>query len=382
MVRSKKNANRRRRRRRSRARRRNAKAMASPKLSPSQRKYLNLVADPCHGPLARAPGGTGTSMVERSRTTFQPYDAHYNGYVLWFPSYTGLGASEGDQGVGSANLGQNFFVFTSDSLIASPTNTTSEPTGSNSRLSGGNPGQWIADPAAEILSPGSPFSRGKTLAACLQMDYIGKLSDISGQVAVVKNLSTSALSDGVKPMTFPSIEDVFRYAHLRERTSLEGTEVKWRPAEAEMKFRTTGGDATPYSDQPGTDTLFRQGSPAETDGSVSCLVDPDAADASGILIAWMGIASHDLIFNGVKVSELEIAPVSHMVESPVTSTTEPTSVDYVVGVLDSVSPGWQTSLKRTATKLGSAVMSSWVLPRARIMAHRAGANFQMVPYSY
>lgn len=366
----------RRKRRRNRRSRKNKTPGVT--LSAQQQDYLQLVRSPCDGPLARAPGGTGTSMIERSRASFTPKEPHSNGYVLWFPSYTGVGAF-GTNGTGSANLGQNFFMYTTDSLIDAPTNTPQDPLGSDSTLGGGIPGKWVTDPAAELIASGSPFSRAKTLAACLQMDYVGKLADIAGQIAVVRNLSTSALSDGTRPIQFPSVQDMFSYAHLRERTSLEGTEVKWRPAEAEMKFRTTGGDATPYPDQAGQDTLFRQGLPAASDGSASHLVDPDAADASGILIAWQGISSDQLIFNGVKVSELEIAPASHMVEQPVTSTTEKTSVDYVIGVLDRIEPEWQTSLKRGATMLGSAVMSSYILPRARIMAHRAGANFEMVP---
>jgi len=57
----------------------------------ARRLYMNLVREPCYGPLVRSvSSNTGTSMIQRVRTTYTNITT--TGYIVWFPTYHGSNA--------------------------------------------------------------------------------------------------------------------------------------------------------------------------------------------------------------------------------------------------------------------------------------------------
>lgn len=308
--------------------------------------YLQLIADPCMGPLVRSSaGGIGSNVVERVRKTLSaPRSAgDTSGYVVWFPSYHNEGSSDGftafPRGPGNLLMWQN-----ADPAV-SPVNTPTNPLGS---VSVNTTGLFLRDPITPSLYNYSPFSRAKSLAACLQLDYNGKLSDASGQIAVVQCASIEALNkvtDLANPFMAPTVDDIFAYAAVRERIQLNGHEVKWRPSDSSSILRGPALESegtSPSVFMTVGDTVFYSGGTGGTvPTQVSC---SDPNNAQCVILAWRGIpaVAGCLTLNMVKVVELEIGARGFAIESTVPTTRAPeVPVDKLVQALDTTQPGWQ-----------------------------------------
>lgn len=329
-----------------------------------------LIADPCNGPLTMTIGPDPSAPVlvrnRLTRTLSGGFSTINSGYAIWFPSFCNRGLST--QGYSPSNL----YIHTTDAPGTRPTNTAVAPMGT---ITSTQTGTFVPDPAyASTAGASTAFSRSKALAACVQMEYIGELQSIAGQVAVVSNFSLAAFDmNRGAPGTWiqpPSVDEVFNYASERHRVSLEGQEVVWRPRATTSVLRTNGDFGTGVADAEGlprTDVCFWNG--AQT-GSVSptVMVVPNPSEVYGICIAWRGTnmsATGGMILNFVKVSAMELGNLGGITEPmyiprPISSAWSDT-VDKVCAYLDNVAPGWQ---KRSIHMVSTAAINGL----ARVMA--------------
>lgn len=304
-------------------------------------EFAKLVMDPCNGPVDRVAGtSTQGAVVERQRSTltFPAVAAQNCGYLVWFPSYNGA------TGIGGNS---NLFYWSSASTTLRPINTNVEPLGTTLATSG----MFLPDPTAASIPAGGGFTRARCVSACMQLDFIGSLANTAGQVAVIRNLSLAAFNlqtgtvNAFSPMT---IDEMFAYAHTRERLSLDGHEVVWRPTDSESVLRTQGLDPANSTWEP--DALFEQGNPAINATSCRALM---PGNVTGIAICWRGTTASSPNFmsaNFVKVAELELAPrvnLTEMVPRPVMG--ERTSYAQVTDYLDKYLPDWQARSIRMAS---------------------------------
>jgi hypothetical protein len=339
--------------------------------------YLKLVSDPCMGPLVRSVGHVHPGAVtERLRTTFTSgyrwngtatvaVDLSTSGYIVWFPSYHNDGLTP--SGVPSAAYSPgNLYLFTSTTPGTAPVNATATPAGQCNNSTGMDvliSGNFLEDPAQPQLSGTSPFVRATCLSACLQLDYIGALSAISGQVACVQNYSLASFiqntnaSGGAIP-AFPSVDQVFAHAAERSRLHPEGAEVIWRPTEDSSIPRTAGArDQSFQQTDLVLDAPFWVGA-VGADYTRVCATNPN--EVYGMCLAWKGVPAGSLSINAVKVVDFELAARNGQIEEIRTSVppSEPsTTIDSVINVLDDVAPGWQSNLRDMASEAahGAAV---------------------------
>lgn len=210
-------------------------------------------------------------------------------------------------------------------------------------------GLFVADPTSASLAAASPFTRARCVSACLQADYIGTLTSVAGQIAVVRNLSLAAfnMNTGTSNPFIPmSVDEMFSYAHSRERFNLDGHEAVWRPTDSESVLRTQGIDPSVTPFEP--DTCFLQGTPTTT---LTTLATMSPNNVTGVAIAWRGLSAfaNTMIINLVKVTELELAPRNNLVEAVPRPIRGPRlSYAEVTDYLDKNMPDWQAHAIRMA----------------------------------
>lgn len=316
---------------------------------------LHVISDPCGGPLVTTlDSSTPGQVTERVRSTYSvaPSSETGNGYIVWFPSYHNDGYTVTNTSGTKANFAGNLFIYSNSSAGVSPSVTSSGA----GTVAMSTTGLFMKDPANAMIASASPFSRAQAVSACLQMDYVGQLSALSGQVAVVSNYSLAAFirnsgstsTSGVP--TFPTVDEVFAYANRRERVPLSGAEVIWRPSEFSSVMRNNGSfsDGSTISAPSVTmvDACFYAGNSSTATYPVA--VDPN--HVYGICIAWKGVSTSGasgLSFNCVKVATLELAPRTNQIEdiprglpAPKTAVTLNSALNY----LDTEHTGWQQKL--------------------------------------
>lgn len=313
-------------------------------------EFAKLISDPCHGPLIRA-FGTG-SLVERVRSTITINTAGTNncGYLVWFPDFHCPGTS--------STYACNAFMYENTTPVATPTNTTANPLG---MVAINTTGIATADPAANLVQSAS-FSRGQTMAACLQIDYLGALSAVAGQVAIIKNfpLKAFAQNDNDIILNPPSVDSLFAYASTRERIQVTGHEAIYRPSDTATVMRSAGNERGYSATVP--DSVWQTGTAGSTASILSCGI-PN--DVYGICIAWKGIPTTSSVFqlNMVKVLSLELAPSGNAIEptfngSPLVEE-GPSPIDHVTSILDKVDPHWQTKAVNGAMNIAGKLASAF-----------------------
>lgn len=338
-----------------------AKRRANPIPTPFL-NYAHLVADPCHGAITSGISSEG-AICERSRRVYTSQATATAGYVVWFPSYSS------SENPATSQQNGNLYLYGTTDPANPPDNTVGVPMGTSSVVDAS--GLFLPDPSASFVSATSPFSRTKALSACMQLEWLGKLSDIQGQVCVIKNISLSALDTGSgspgHTYTPMSVDQVFAYGATRERAQVGGHEVVWRPTPTQCVLRTNGTESTGLV---GTsvgglaDVCFNT-------GTVGSRVTEERStlpnETLGILIAWKGFpAGFGLTqITCVKTFELELAPRSGAIESiprAMSSSSTDTMISKVTEWLDVQSPGWQSRIMNAGVdKVGSYAMA--VAPR-------------------
>jgi hypothetical protein len=166
-----------------------------------------------------------------------------------------------------------------------------------------------------------------------------------------------------------TVDEMFAYAHTRERINLNGHEAVWRPTDSESVLRTNGIDFTSATFEP--DTLFTQGNPATSNTVVSNI---SPMNTMGIAIAWRGTTAtaNFLTANFIKVVELELAPRSNLIEAvPRPAPGGRVTFAEVTDYLDRYVPDWQSRAIRTASTAFSSAM--------RTYAPRLSDRFRAMP---
>jgi len=263
----------------SKKRKRNKRKRLS-SVNASLRDETMLVANPCMGPISRTIGSG--AVTERVRSTISGTNSAtaVNGYVVWFPTYHNRG---------NVAASSNILYYESTGTNSVPVNSTANPLGC---IGVSTTGVAVLDPASNVIGGAGAFGRGKTHAACLQLDYVGRLSDVSGQVAIIKNFPLKGMfSNDTSPVLIaPTIDQLFAYASERERLQITGHEVIWRPTDGSSVYRTAG------SERPGTggvspDTAWTNGVAGTSQSTLSAT---DSDEMYGICIAWRGVPSFGL----------------------------------------------------------------------------------------
>lgn len=312
-------------------------------------EYARLIMQPCHGPLTRTLSPMNTAAVtERVRTSVIVNSTDANGYVVWFPGYHNNAAAGGFS---------NMFYYTTATSSAGPNNSGALPLGA-----GGVSGINVSDPSTPNLTSTSAFSRARTSSACLQLEYIGALSAVSGQVATVANFTLEQWNaQSGTPGTFApiSVDRVFEFAAQRERLQFSGHEVVWRPTDAISIFRHNGTAGGGTAGGTASDTVYWNGTVGSAVADQSAT---DPANVYGLCIAWRGVpaAANTITFNAVKVVDFELSARNNQIESlaPAAISAGTNMVDKAVQLLDDYVPGWQRrAINATINSIGNLAMS-------------------------
>lgn len=319
---------------------------------PSVTPYMQMIADPCSGPLVGGFYGTTDGYISRLRSSInfaQTAAGSPNnivaGYVLWAPSYTNAG---------STNSLANVFVYQDNTSTSSITNVAASPMFALQNEIKGNPGYCKADPATNFTSLNAGAYR--TVAACMQFSTLARLDGLSGEIAFVDNIPWSTLfPDGAS--TGPSVDTVFRVCQKCDRISFKDYEIRYRPQELDDQWKT---------DQSGFVQLGLTGStPTTWTGAETFNLQANMSNVQQIpnLIgfAYRGFAADAINsisgrINMFKVVEWQPVTGYGVVANP--STQVPSKREKTVSALDRVE-NWTTqvhdSVQGAAVDLGQAL---------------------------
>lgn len=324
------------------------------------------IHDPCGGPLVGSVDNVGSaSIVERVRRTFDIVpgggtDVH--GYIVWYPGYHG-GGSYGGAG--------NLFQWASSSFTARPTNNVTTPAGTGAL---NTTGTFHSDPCYANLTSDT-FSRARSVSACMQFDYVGALSAMQGQIAIVKNFSLQAFDQAAAlgALSFPSVSEIFNFAQTRQRVTGEGVEVVWRPSSNGSIMRGHGHIAPTTGQAAMPDHVFTIGHPTFVTTSVSC---PEVGVPNGICIAWTGISgTNNFILSCIKTVELELAARNNAIEAPLSTSVPrtPGLIEKATAILDNAVPGWQARTVHAAMRGAATLLERAYGPRNRTLLRAPNA---------
>lgn len=282
------------------------------------RKYAQLLMDPCAAELAHSPslGSSESGYLIRlyRRYVLHSVGATNNGMFVWYPGYH-LNNSIG---------GFNTFTFEDSSITTVPTNTAAQPLGSGL----GSSGSAQVDCSNAWVS-GSNVAEARTIAACAKVYFTGSIVNNAGSLAIIPNLSIHNLVQGGSLGGVPTIGDIISLSPKIGRVPLEDKEIRWCPSHPDLVYRST---------QRPADILFTGAvaASATTLGSA-------AMGSEGIALAWSGLnttSTNDLIIECYKVVEWKPDAVGI---TGITNTVKPTSsLDTILSWIDSVYPGWKT----------------------------------------
>nr|UHS72283.1 MAG: hypothetical protein 2 [Tombusviridae sp.] len=296
--------------------------------------YALMVANPCSAQLHPGLFGSEEGFLGRFKVSYPlPSAAGATcGYVLWAPNYHNGGVNGGVAG-GTGNV----FIFQSNSPSNAPTNTTAANSAFGAGLTTSTvTASTIADPAYGFVN-GATCRDARTVSACIRMDYLGAISSVSGQVAMVENLPMTDLLQSL-----PSVNNLFDYSTKSQRVSLDTSEIIYR------------------STQLGLDRFLAEADQALLVGATGAVstIAPDAERIEPVVFgfAFRGITAGELAkFNFEFVKNMEWRPQTGQGLSATTSMSTGVNMhSTAIAVLDHHAPGWTTP---TYNKVASAVTS-------------------------
>lgn len=327
--------------------------------------YMNLVVDPCNGPLVRAVGSdNGTGIMERFRFTTQVPSVRSGGivntagYLAWFPSFHNSGGGNYEAG--------NLYLHevTNGELSTPPLNDTSVCMGGGIE---NYAGVFLQDPAYSSLNVGATFSRARTIAACMQLETLQELSTIKGQVVTVVQMSLQTFFGAGSAGRPPSVSQLLAYGAKRERLNIDGHEVVWAPGERDSILRGTGQDLAGNSAALTQNAAFWMGA---NDSDATIVSTPDPSTAMCVILVWNGVTTPGVLqLNCVKVCEMELAPRANTIEPPIVPRPirSKATLATVVDALDRSMPSWRAHAARYASA-GLSRLTGYVLGGAPYMA--------------
>lgn len=303
------------------------------------RNLAHLVADPCNAPLT-APqyGGSDSGYVIRlsGYESLETGSNGTNGYLLWFPDYSGR--------IAGTDRGGNLFIFGANSASTAPNNTTASPLGRGTSYTAAN-GTFVSDPATAFVR--DPIVRdARTAGACIKMLYTGRNDALSGRIAYLSNVPREVLA------ATPTAADLFRYSNQTVRTPMDYLEQKFRAGDGSAHFRSLDDE---------TDWAFSQGSIGSSVTDVG--TGSPGGVGMGIGFAWTGLHSNQSIaFDFLKVIEWRPDVASGIVALPASVSDKGGNLmSRALAYLDKHAPGWErralSFAKSAASKIANIAFS-------------------------
>jgi hypothetical protein len=299
----------------------------------SIRLYADMIGDPCGATLVPGINGTEEGILARLKTTTAISSTDY-GMVLWCPTYFGSDG-QGQHG--------NIFLFrdaTGGSSI-NVTNTQAVPLGVGASF---DPAGNLSAGGANAFCESATVADARVVSACLRMRYLGKMVDVSGEIAFVENLSTQAFLEGSAGLPV-SVDDLFNMSTKITRLGLESNEVVYRPdPELAGFFKTT-----------------RDG--AITEGTVGASASVITSEAlrfgpTWIGFVWRGCTAADLTFDFIQNIEWRPEVNVGYVAIPPKAINDSSMIGKATKWLDSNYPGWSVTLGNVARRGANAVARS------------------------
>lgn len=192
--------------------------------------YAQMIADPCNSTLVPGLYGSSEGMLARLKSThaLKTSGDHTCGYVLWCPEFSNPGSEVSSIQADLANL----FVWQDTDPSSRPLNTISNQFGRGDYT--GITADSIPDPVSALMGS-NIVADARSLGACIQMTYVGKMLDSAGEVAAISNLPMSELITGGPNGDPLTVNELMVYATTKQRLGVETREVKHKPSV------TTGG---------------------------------------------------------------------------------------------------------------------------------------------
>lgn len=208
--------------------------------------YVQMVADPCNSTLVPGLYGDSEGLLARLKKSLQvkatagtPGGPTTCGYCLWCPDFSN---NTGDGVFPSAG---NLFLWQSSSPSASPQDlvTAAEQSafGSNRFYQANGPhtdtAATLNDPCGSLVET-TLVADIRVLAACMQLTFIGKMTDASGEVGFINNLPAQELLTGgprVPGQLDPdregtpcTVDHLFTYCNMKRRLGVDTNETIYR----------------------------------------------------------------------------------------------------------------------------------------------------------
>lgn len=283
---------------------------------PGSGALARMIADPCHAELMPGLYGSSEGILSRYKSNVVIGDPNVYGYIIWAPSYVGSNFEVGRS--------MNCIAFSSDNIGDKPLNTGGSPLGSSTTISG----VALTVGASHFILDGSAQDF-RTVSACIRMLYTGNTSDCKGRVAMLDNIPASMVLDGL-----PSVTDLFTLAPESHRTSLEMSEVSFRPSRESAKFKDKRSH------------LFLAAAGVTT---ISDATETDQPSLVGIV--WSGIPSNQFSFD--LIQNIEWRPKANLgyVEPPVKQITSAPVLEQAIKWLDDYIPNWSTRAFQIGARL-------------------------------
>lgn len=206
-------------------------------------------------------------------------------------------------------------------------------------------GLALADPAGAFATD-NLVKDMRTLAACLQITYTGKVTESAGQIAWVQNL---ALEDLLRDTN--TINDYFDRAEKMARFGLDTYEVKFRPDTdtGTARFREGATDPCVITGVPGVNVS----APSES---------ADQLNPKVIGFVWRGCEPgvlDKLVITTSKVVEWRPRTDSGLSAPPQVDYTLPTTSN-ICAELDANAPGWAAGIMQGSYAVASrALTGAW-----------------------
>jgi len=303
-----------------------------PKWNNANAQYMELLRNPCTGPLVHGPGSTEGGQVVRFEKDFilGAGALETAGFFNWAPGAMNFAPTSTATNVYSNGLG-----FVSGT--------------SNLDTTGVTPVSNQANAIAYI--PGFSFmttnaSSYRCLAACVQIYFPGTELNRQGIVAGAHSTFGLINFNGAVPFNVVAPADVRAVCPITERTPTDHVEFKWAPNFSDGIFRNPGGTNTP------------------DDGHAA------------LLITWAGLpVNTGLRFRLVAVYEWKAKTTQGLVLSSNTSTTGAGDIQETRKRLDSENPNWWYSTGQAAAHFMSGATAAYASRRGPSHARTQRVEF-------
>lgn len=329
-------------------------------------QIARAIADPCNGPLVSGVYGSTEGLTARTKRSYTTTNGTTDtaGMVLWVPSYH-------NEGSGALNMIRWSFSDSGTSIV----NASTAPLGTGGASSPAGVG--LKDPSYELVTS-DIVNDARTLAACLQLTYSGKVTESSGQIAWIDNYSMHDLFNNR-----PSVDDMFDRATKTSRLGLDTYEVLFRPDDATGtdRFRSNGAEDACVNMGTGGGGILGPSAPSTT---------VQALGPKVIGFAYRGCevgVVDRLVLSATKVVEWRPLTISGLTGVPPCDHVLP-STSNIVASLDRSNPSWAKRIAAGASHAAQVATSAWArIPGdtkasiARFGAQSAYTAYTGQPYS-